>query len=253
VPYPFVSVGNDTTICYNSAAQLHGTFQGNSFSWSPTSSLSNPNSPNPVATPINTTTYVLTVFDNAGCPKPGRDSVTVIVSPKVKAFAGHDTAVVVGQPLHFNASGGVSYLWSPTTALNNPAIHNPVAVYDGSFDLIRYRVIVTDAIGCFDSAFINVKIFNTNPQIFVPTAFTPNGDGKNDKIRPIGVGIKKIEYFRIYNRWGQLVFSTSINGDGWDGKIGGQEQSTNTFVWIVSGIDYLDRHFFKKGTVTLIK
>ena len=253
VPYPFVSVGNDTTICYNSAVQLHGTFQGNSFSWSPTSSLSNPNSPNPVATPINTTTYVLTVFDNAGCPKPGRDSVTVIVSPKVKAFAGHDTAVVVGQPLHFNASGGVSYLWSPTTALSNPAIHNPVAVYDGSFDLIRYRVIVTDAIGCFDSAFINVKIFNTNPQIFVPTAFTPNGDGKNDKIRPIGVGIKKIEYFRIYNRWGQLVFSTSINGDGWDGKIGGQEQSTNTFVWIVSGIDYLDRHFFKKGTVTLIK
>jgi gliding motility-associated-like protein len=253
VPYPAVSLGPDTTICFSTSAQLHSVFQGTSFSWSPTSSLSNPSSPNPIATPINTTTYVMSVFDNAGCPKPGRDSITVIVLPKVKAFAGNDTAVVVGQPLHFNATGGVGYLWSPPTALSNPNIHNPVATYDGSFDQIRYRVLVTDALGCMDSAFMTVKVFNTFPQIFVPTAFTPNGDGRNDVIRPIAVGIKNIEYFRIYNRWGQMVFSTSINGHGWDGRIGGKEQSTATFVWIVSGTDYLDRHFFRKGTVTLIK
>jgi gliding motility-associated-like protein len=75
----------------------------------------------------------------------------------------------------------------------------------------------------------------------------------NDVFKPIGVGIKNIEYFRVYNRWGQLVFSTSVNGEGWDGKIGGKLQGTNTFVWIVRGIDYLDKPFFKKGTVTLIR
>ena len=253
VPYPTANAGPDTTICFNSFAQLQGSMVASSFSWSPSGSLNNPLSLSPIATPPRTTAYVLTVTDNLGCPKPGRDTAVVTVLPKVNAFAGKDTSVVVGQPLHFNATGGVSYLWTPATALNDPGIHNPVAVYDGSFTSIRYRVLVTNAIGCMDSAFITVKIFDVHPQIFVPTAFTPNGDGLNDVIRPIGVGIKKFNYFRIYNRWGQLVFSTSTNEDGWDGKIGGKEQGTATFVWIVSGIDYLDRPFFKKGTVTLIR
>jgi gliding motility-associated-like protein len=253
VPYPLANAGPDTTICFNSFAQLQASMVASNFSWSPSGSLSNPLSLNPIATPSKTTTYIFTVTDNLGCPKPGRDTVVVTVLPKVNAFAGHDTSVVVGQPLHFNATGGVSYLWSPTTALNDPGIYNPIGVYDGSFTSIRYRVLVTNAIGCQDSAFITVKIFDVHPQIFVPTAFTPNGDGKNDVIRPIGVGIKKFYYFRIYNRWGQLVFSTSTNEDGWDGRIGGKEQGTATFVWIVAGIDYLDRSFFKKGTVTLIR
>jgi len=137
--------------------------------------------------------------------------------------------------------------------LDNVTIPDPVALYDGSIDSIRYRVLVSDEQNCFDSASILVKIFKTNPQIFVPTAFTPNGDGVNDLFRPIGVGIKSIEYFRVYNRWGQLVFSTTINGHGWDGNIGGKPQSTNTYVWIVKGIDYLDRPFLKKGNVTLIR
>jgi gliding motility-associated-like protein len=222
------------------------------FTWAPTSSLSNPSILNPVATPTRTTGYVLTVTDNLGCPKPVKDTVIVKVLPKVNAFAGNDTAVVVGQPLHFHATGGINYLWSPPIALSNVNIDDPIALYDGSIDSIRYQVMVSDEQNCIDSAFVTVKIFKTNPQIFVPTAFTPNGDGRNDLIRPIGVGIKNIEYFRIYNRWGQMVFSTSINGKGWDGRIGGRIQSTNTFVWIVRGIDYLDKPFFKKGSVTLI-
>jgi gliding motility-associated-like protein len=72
-------------------------------------------------------------------------------------------------------------------------------------------------------------------------------------VRPIAVGMKKINYFRIYNRWGQMVFSTSTNGHGWDGRIAGRIQSTNTFVWIVSAIDYQDKPYFMKGIVTLIK
>jgi gliding motility-associated-like protein len=137
--------------------------------------------------------------------------------------------------------------------LDNANISDPTATYDGSIDSVRYKVMVSDEKNCVDSDFINVKIFKTNPQIFVPTAFTPNGDGVNDLFRPIGVGIKNIEYFRVYNRWGELVFSTTINGQGWDGKIRGTPQTTNTFVWIVRGIDYLDKPFLKKGSVTLIR
>jgi len=253
IPYPVANAGPDTTICYNTAAQIQASIVASAFTWSPGGSLSNPLILNPVATPKQTTAYILTVTDILGCPKPSYDTIVVTVLPKVNAFAGNDTAVVIGQPLHLHASGGINYLWSPLVALDNVTIPDPVALYDGSIDSIRYRVLISDEQNCLDSAFILVKIFKTNPQIFVPTAFTPNGDGVNDLFRPIGVGIKSIEYFRVYNRWGQLVFSTTINGHGWDGTIGGKPQSTNTYVWIVKGIDYLDKPFLKKGNVTLIR
>jgi gliding motility-associated-like protein len=253
VPYPIANAGVDTTVCYNTPAQLQATMIASSFTWAPGGSLSDPFILNPVASPRQTTSYVFTVTDTLGCPKPVRDTVVVVVLPKVNAFAGNDTAVVIGQPLQFHATGGINYLWSPPTALDKVDIADPTATYDGSIDSIRYKVMVNDEQNCLDSAYINVKIFKTNPQIFVPTAFTPNGDGVNDLFRPLAVGIKTIEYFRVYNRWGQLVFSTSINGQGWDGKISGTPQATNTYVWIVKGVDYIDKPFFKKGTITLIR
>jgi gliding motility-associated-like protein len=196
---------------------------------------------------------VLTVYDTIGCPKPGRDTVIVTVLPKVKAFAGRDTSVVVGQELQFNASGGVGYFWSPPTGLSITIISNPIVLYSPEIDSVRYKLLVTDQAGCSDSAFVLVKVFKTNPYIFVPTAFTPNNDGLNDVVRPIAVGIQKIKYFSIYNRWGQMVFTTTVNGYGWDGKIAGKPQNSGTFVWMVSAIDYTGKPFFLKGTVTLIR
>lgn len=254
VPYPGSNAGPDTTICYQSSAQLHGAIAGNSFTWSPSSSLNNSNSLDPIATPPSTTSYILTVRDNIGCPKPKLDTIVVTVLPKINAFAGKDTAVVVGQPLQFNASGGTAYLWTPSTSLNRNNIYNPVGIYDGSFDSIRYKVIVLNESGCTDSAYLTVRIFKTNPQIFVPTAFTPNGDGLNDYFRPIAVGISRFDYFRIYNRWGQLVYSSTLSEEqGWDGKVAGKEQASGTFVWLVKGVDYTGKIVFAKGTVTLIR
>jgi gliding motility-associated-like protein len=253
VPYPYSNAGNDTTICYNTAAQLNGSYTGISFSWSPVNHLNNPNIINPIATPVRTTPYVLTIYDTIGCPKPGRDTVIVTVLPKVKAFAGRDTSVVVGQELQFNGSGGVSYVWSPPTGLSNLLISNPIGIYSSEIDSVRYKLVVTDQAGCADSAFILVKVFKTNPYIFVPSAFTPNDDGLNDVIRPIAVGIKQIKYFSIYNRWGQMVFTTTMNGKGWDGKIAGKPQNSGVFVWMVSAIDYIGKSIYLKGTVTLIR
>ena len=106
---------------------------------------------------------------------------------------------------------------------------------------------------CYDSAFVGVKVFKTNPYVFVPTVFTPNGDGLNDVIRPVAVGVQEIKYFRIFNRWGQMIFNTTINQKGWDGKIKGTPQGSNVFVWMVSAIDYTGKPIFLKGTVTLIR
>jgi len=253
VPYPLVNAGSDTTICYNTSVQLNGSMDGTQLSWSPANSLSDPNILDPIARPPGTTNYVLTVYNpTSGCPKPSRDTVTVTVLPKINASGGNDTAVVVGQPLQLLATGGTSYIWSPGTALNSTTIPNPIGVYDGSYESIRYKV--TAFIGnCFDSAYVNVKIFKTPAQVFVPTGFTPNRDGKNDVIRPIAVGITKIEYFRIFNRWGQMVFSTTRNGEGWDGRIKGQEQGAGVYVWVVKAIDFTGKEFFAKGTLTLIR
>lgn len=254
VPYPGSDAGNDTIICYNSSAQLRASIIGNAFTWTPASSLDNPNSLNPIAKPKTTTTYILSVTDNLGCPKPKLDTVVVTVLPKINAFAGKDTSVVVGQPLQLSASGGTAYFWVPSTALNKNNVANPVGIYNGSFDSIRYKVLISNAAGCYDSAYITVRVFRTNPQIFVPTAFTPNGDGLNDYVRPIAVGISQMDYFRIYNRWGQLVFSSSdLESKGWDGKIGGQEQATGVFVWMVKGTDFTGKVVIAKGTVTLIR
>ncbi|MCW3119532.1 MAG: Gliding motility-associated C-terminal protein [Chitinophagaceae bacterium] len=253
VPYPVANAGNDVAICYNASVRLNGSYTGTTFSWSPTSTLDNPLIINPVASPFLSTSYILTVSDNAGCPKPGRDTVLVAVLPKVNAFAGRDTAIVAGQPLQFNASGGSIYLWSPPTGLSSIYIGNPVGIYETAIDSIRYKVIVMNEAGCSDSATVKVKVFITKPQVFVPTAFTPNGDGHNDIVRPIAVGITQIDYFRIYNRWGELVFSTTTNEQGWDGKINGVLQGSNTYVWIVHAIDYTGKTFFSKGTVTLIR
>jgi gliding motility-associated-like protein len=247
------NAGSDMTLCFNTGSQINASIVGNRFVWTPTTGLDNPASLTPFARPRNTTRYILSAFDTLGCPKPGRDTVLVTILPEVVAFAGRDTSVVVNQPLQFNATGGRTYSWSPGTSLTNPGISDPVAVYNGTFDNITYFLTVTDENNCTDVDTINVRIFRTAPQIFVPSAFTPNGDGRNDFFRPVAVGITKIDYFRVYNRWGQMVFETRVNEMGWDGKINGVPQGTNTYVWVVKGEDYTGKVVTAKGTVTLVR
>jgi gliding motility-associated-like protein len=254
VPYPVADAGNDTMICYNTKAQLQAFTNGTSWQWTPASSLSDASSLSPVAGPGSSASYIFTVIDGeSGCPKPSKDTVLVTVLPKVNAYAGEDTTVVIGQPVQLNASGGDSYTWSPGIALSSTTIASPVAVFNEPSNGIRYKVDVYNSIGCHDSAFIVIKIFATPPTVFVPNAFTPNNDGNNDLLRPIVAGMKRFDYFNVYNRWGQLVFSTSIDGHGWNGTIGGNPQASNTYVWVVKAVDFNGAPYFKKGTVTLIR
>ncbi len=132
-------------------------------------------------------------------------------------------------------------------------VPNPVALFNQPTEGILYTVQAFDTTGCHETAEVNVKVFATGPTVFVPTAFTPNRDGLNDVLRPILAGMQRLEYFQVYNRWGQLVFSTSREGEGWDGRVNGQVQPSSVYVWMVKATDYNGQPFFSRGTVTLLR
>ncbi len=253
VPYPVPNAGPDQAICpeWGVDVQLQAT-GGSSYLWSPSTFLTNRNIQNPVAKrPTASIRYVVAVTDTLGCPKPVKDTVWVIVHPKVIADAGPtDTSVVIGQPLLLHATGGVSYLWSPATWLNNDALQSPISFPQGN---IRYTVTATSANGCTASDFIDVVVYNIEPDIYVPNAFTPNGDNKNDIFRPILIGMKELHYFRVYNRFGQLVYSTTDIGKGWDGTFRGRGQDPATYVWYAEAVTYKGDVRFRKGSVVLIR
>lgn len=165
------------------------------------------------------------------------------------AFAGNDIIAAANQPVQLNASGGLSYEWSPFVGLSATNIPNPVATnnIDRSYNL---RAFTPEGCESYDT--INIKIYK-GPEIYVPGAFTPNGDGTNDLLKAIPVGISKVEYFMIYNRYGQLIFRTNDYSKGWDGRINGKDQDTGNYVWMAAAVDFLGNKIFKKGTVLLIR
>lgn len=253
VPYPQVYAGADTAICYGSAASLIATTIAPNYTWSPVTGLIRATTLTPTAAPFTTTPYIITVSDVLGCPKPVSDTVIVTVIPPVPAFAGRDTTIVVNQPLQLNATGGDFYAWSPSTGMSDPNIFNPVVTLGSQYDSITYRVKVGTPEGCSATDDIKVIVFKSNPDIFVPSAFTPNGDGKNDVIRPKVVGVKQYNYFRIFNREGKMLYSTSTLEQGWDGKYSGQLQPPGAYVYMAQAIDYTGKMINKKGTVVLIR
>jgi gliding motility-associated-like protein len=250
VPYPLAFAGADTTICLGKSVQLQAS-GGSIYSWSPPKFLNATNISNPVSmAPKGDIQYIVQVTDVLGCPKPVYDTMLVFVA-KIIANAGpRDTNIVLGQPLQLNATGSIHYSWSPSTWLNNPAIFNPLAHPQ---DNIEYVVKVSNAQGCFGLDSILVTVFKIDPDLLVPTGFSPDGDGKNDIFRPILIGMKSLDAFRVYNRWGQLVYASTEVEAGWDGSFAGVPQSAGTFVWYAEGTNYLGKKIEKKGSVILIR
>ena len=146
-----------------------------------------------------------------------------------------------------------SYQWEPTTGISNPESDAPVLMLNGAEDAVTYHVKGTTAEGCFGYDTLTVFVYKTLPQVFIPTAFTPNSDGLNDKAIPVLAGMKKLEQFSIYNRWGQLLYSTAEAGQGWNGTVAGNKQPAGTYIYVVKAIDYLDKPIIKKGSIVLIR
>ena len=250
VPYPLPLVSGPTVICYGKDAQLNAS-GGSSYLWTPSIYLNSTTIPNPISVrPKLTLTYTVKVRDTLGCPKPVSKDFTVNVV-RIFADAGpSDTSVVLGQSLVLHATGSINYVWTPATYLDNPNIATPVSLPQNN---ITYTVKVSDNTGCSATDTINVRVFFLQPDLYVPSAFTPGGNDQNDLFRPIALGIQSLESFRVYNRWGVLLYTTNIIGEGWNGKYKNADQESATYVWQANATDYKGRKIFRKGTVILIR
>jgi len=133
----------------------------------------------------------------------------------------------------------------------NPGLTKPVAVPAEVQQSGMYYIKGSNAFNCVAVQAVNVKVI---PVVLAPNAFTPNGDGKNDRFtyKAMG-GLKEVHYFKIYNRWGAEVFSTNTFGTGWDGTVKGKPAESGTYVWILQGVDWLNKSHTAKGTVVLIR
>jgi gliding motility-associated-like protein len=253
VAYPTAFAGNDTSICYNTPVSLLGDGNGSRFEWLPAQSVANPTQPLTNAMPNTPTNFVLKVFDNKGCPKPGTDTVFVFVSPPLNLKITNDTNAIVGVPLSLSATGGLTYQWSPATYLNDAAIPDPVALFTQDHNAFTYKVVTLADNGCGDSATITIRAFVKGRYIYMPTGFTPNGDGLNDILKPTLTAVKKLETYIIFNRYGEIVFETKEMGKGWDGIWKGKPQPNGLFTWMVRVKLYDDSISVEKGTVSLIR
>ena len=246
---PQPNAGPDGNICFGQSFMLQGN-GGVSYSWSPASGLSSATDQNPVVRPDKTTDYFLHVVDGNGCRSLQPGKVTVHVTPPIVVRISKDTIVAEGDQFQLFASSAASaYTWSPAQGLNNPTSSSPMVTVDKD---ITYTVTASTPAGCMGSASVTLKVYK-GPELYVPTAFTPNNDGKNDRFFPFPVGIRSITYFKVYNRWGNLIFSTNRLFDGWDGKVNGVEQPPGVYIWMAEGITKENKKITKKGTVTIIR
>ena len=252
---PVPNAGSDTAICDLSFAILRGTATNLSgavsYAWTPTTNIEFPAQASTRVSPTgnNTTyTYTLTVKDNYGCNFTVTDQVNIRVQPPVPAFAGNDSIAVRGVPHQLFGNGGVSYMWTPSFPLNNPFNRNPLATLSTD---TKFVLQVTDVAGCTGYDTVLIKVY-VGPAYYVPNAFSPNGDGQNDAFRAIPVGITKTEWFRIFNRYGELVFETNQWLKGWDGSYKGKKQPMGAYIWVIKGTDRNGKTVEMKGTVMLV-
>lgn len=253
-PAPTANAGEPVTVCYGGRTQLNAS-GGLLYQWHPATYLSNAAISNPIVNEATTITYFVDVTDMNGCKSLASDDIQVKVLPPGKLFAGYDSSVAINQPLQLLATdinniGFIQYSWSPEKGLSNPFIKNPVATLTDQFNQLIVTARTQD--NCIGRDTVKVNTYR-GPEIYVANSFTPNGDGRNDLLKAFPVGIKSFSYFNLYNRFGQLVFSTTNENVGWDGKVMGIAQNMSTFVWIARAVDYKGNIIDRKGTTTIIR
>lgn len=236
--------------CYGTASvQPVGGTPAYLFTWSDPAQQTSQ-----TATGLCPGTYIVTVTDQKGCTRV--DSVEVLYSdthPFLDATAD-DTTIFYGQSvgLHATISSGYQYQWFPASSISNANDPNPVV---NPVETTTYYITVTDSNGCtsLDSIRITVRVPLCNePEIFIPNAFTPNQDGKNDIMYVRGPSIDEL-YFAIYDRWGEKMFESTSTKQGWDGYYKGMPASPGVFDYYVEVTCSNKIKFFKKGNITLIR
>ncbi len=211
-----------------------------SYTWSPASSLSASTGATVTAHPGSTTNYIITGTGANGCTATAGS--TVLVNPKPTAdFTTYPNPVDIFNPtIYFydKSTGGIMNTWSwslgdlKNTGSNN---QNPHFTYPDTAGHYTVQLIVTNQFGCIDTVIETVYVKGIFT-FYIPNTFTPNNDGTNDGFMPKGTGIDESDYdLWVFDRWGNMIWHTSIWGDAWDGKANGGAEiaQIDTYVWKV--------------------
>lgn len=153
--------------------------------------------------------------------------------------------------INFNATGGVQHIWAPSDKLDFRERSNPTGFYPDT-GRYAYNVHISSASGCQGDDSIYVWVVN-QPSLWVPNAFTPNGDGRNDRLHPLSVGYSRIKYFRVFNRFGEMVYETKTFFEGWDGWFRGQMADLGTYFWVLNVTNRFGKDELIKGDAILIR
>lgn len=185
------------------------------------------------------------------CPTPVTTrEIPIVIDAPVPAISYHELDARFNFPEQLNARQiGTSVLWTPATSLNNPNIYSPI--FKGVKNQTYLIQLKTD-VGCIT---VDTQVVKTlkKIKIYVPAAFTPDNNGTNDRLRPLLFGFTKVNYFRVYNRWGKLLFQMQSDYPGWDGRLNGVIQDTQAFVWMIEAVDVDGVVHRQKGTTVLLR
>ena len=258
VSQPFnISVSQDVILCIGNTTNLLAS-GADKYQWiNNTTGLSAITIANPLANPIVTTKYTVVGYDNAGCFSD-TNSINVTLAPLPTVNAGPDLSVGTGTSANLNATGSsdiASWLWSPAKFLNCTTCQATTTTPRTD---ITYTVTATTQYGCTAKDSMNIKLHCIEGNLFIPSAFTPNKDTRNDVFYPLGRGIKNVRYFSIFNRSGEKIFDRqnfNINDktSGWSGMYKGNEVYSGVYVYIIEVECDTGDIFSGKGTVTVIR
>lgn len=246
-------------ICIGDTSRLEvinqSPFNALTYDWEPNEFIISGDSTNSIlVAPSIPTMYYVRCVNMSGCIII--DSILVIPDPlptlTANAWADNDTITNIGNTLLHVTPNGYTYNWTPENSLNNPNNQNPIAA---PATTTTYQVIISGNSGCSKSAEVTVYVVEfecDEPYIYVPNAFTPNGDNINDVLYVRTTPTSEI-LFRIYDRWGELVFETTNKNIGWDGTFKGKESDPAVFDYYLEVLCPGNETYFKKGNITLIR
>jgi gliding motility-associated-like protein len=209
--------------------------------------------------PLLSTTYTILSVRDAKCTNTTINSsitINVLQSEPSVRYPTISTAPNTSVQLTARTLGGSStYSWNPGFGLNNSSLNNPIFNYDRTTE---YLITITSPAGCPVVDTLLVRINAQAPPVlksdlFVPKAWSPNKDGHNDKLYPLTVNIVELKYFRIFNRWGQLMFETNVIGNGWDGIYKTQPQVMEVYTWTVEAIGIDGVYYKRSGNSVLLR
>jgi gliding motility-associated-like protein len=250
------SLQGDFTICSDEPVMLsvENPAPQFSYSWTPAALIvAGQNTSTIMANISEATLFTVTSVSDDGCI--ASDSVLVSIStlnPQNVVASATPSTIAPGENALLNASpGGYTYSWTPASSLNNAAIANPLAAPQQT---TIYTVTISDS-QCTASDTAEVRVITVvcgPPSIFIPNTFTPNADGKNEKLYVRGINLSKV-HLAIYNRWGQLVFETYAQNEGWDGTFKEMKVDPDVFVYYLEATCDGGEEYFEKGNITLIR